>query len=539
MRGSLIAKRGCFLLLLIVIAFYFYGLGHLPLVGPDEPRYAQVAREMFLRGDLITPTLGGHTWFEKPVLLYWLIELSFRLFGISEAAARVGPALCGVLTVAAVYWVTRRVEKSTEDLQHFGCASSLLLATMFGIIVFSRGVSFDIVVTMPITWALCFFLASTLTEDFRKRRRLLIGFYVFTGISLLAKGLIGFVIPVGVLFLFQLFRRSFPDRVTSRSVIWGLPLTLAVAATWYAPVIAKHGWHFIDEFFIQHHFARFVSNKYHHPQPFYFYIPILLALALPWLPLIIRSLVELRGLNWRSANPLDRIRVFGLAWLLLPIVFFSFSRSKLPGYILPVLPALAILSGYELTKILASDSKRTWTIRLTGALFVFFAIGIVIYAQTTGESLIVAVPAALSGLFALLTRKVRLATTTLILAVPLSFCLALNSVATSRASALSTRDLLNRAGERGYGSASVYQLHDVDRSTEFYAAGRLAYDATGEPLKFEGAWQALDAAKQKNGAVLVIVPVKYLQQLTTLNDAEIEVIGDNTEFALVAVRSKV
>ncbi|HXC68860.1 MAG TPA: phospholipid carrier-dependent glycosyltransferase, partial [Pyrinomonadaceae bacterium] len=102
MHPSALAKRVYVFIFLIIIAFYLFGLGRLPLLGPDEPRYAQVAREMFLSGDLITPRLGGFTWFEKPALLYWMIVAGFKVFGVSEWAARLGPALCGLLTIAAV-----------------------------------------------------------------------------------------------------------------------------------------------------------------------------------------------------------------------------------------------------------------------------------------------------------------------------------------------------------------------------------------------------------------------------------------------------
>src|SRR5918997_1517411 len=107
-----LARRSLLLFFLAAVAFYLYGLGHLPLVGPDEPRYAQVAREMYLRGDLVTPTLGGHTWFEKPALLYWMMMASYRLFGVSEWAARLGPALSGLLTVLLIFWAGRRVERA-------------------------------------------------------------------------------------------------------------------------------------------------------------------------------------------------------------------------------------------------------------------------------------------------------------------------------------------------------------------------------------------------------------------------------------------
>src|SRR3981081_2979137 len=106
----MLAKRGWLLLFLSIAAFYLWGLGSLPLVGPDEPRYAEVAREMFARRDLITPTLGGLPWFEKPPLLYWLMIASYRVLGISEYAARLGPAICGLLTAVFVYWIGKTIE---------------------------------------------------------------------------------------------------------------------------------------------------------------------------------------------------------------------------------------------------------------------------------------------------------------------------------------------------------------------------------------------------------------------------------------------
>src|SRR5258708_26776331 len=167
----MLAKRGWLLLFLGIAAFYLWGLGSLPLVGPDEPRYAEVAREMFGRRDLITPTLGGLPWFEKPPLLYWLMIAGYRVLGLSEYAARLGPAICGLMTAALVYWVGKTVEtpRLTSDPipsaveEHrpdgLGRYSTLVWLSSLGAIVFSRGASFDIVLAMTITGALaCFFV---------------------------------------------------------------------------------------------------------------------------------------------------------------------------------------------------------------------------------------------------------------------------------------------------------------------------------------------------------------------------------------------
>ena len=273
MLPSNLAKRDAFLLCLTITAFYLYGLDQLPLIGPDEPRYAQIAREMLLRGDLITPTLGGHLWFEKPALLYWMMMGSFKLFGVSEWSARLPSALCGVLTIAAVFYVARFVERHSNNsaLRGWGFWTAVAAASSWGLIVFSRAATFDIVLTMTLAWALAFFVVAEIEPDAKRRGLFLAGFYVFIGLSLLAKGFIGLVIPIGVAGLYYLILRQWPKRRTFLSLFWGIPLALAVASIWYVPVTWKHGWPFINEFILQHQFARYVSNNYRHPGPFYYY----------------------------------------------------------------------------------------------------------------------------------------------------------------------------------------------------------------------------------------------------------------------------
>src|SRR5262245_5412014 len=274
----------------------------MPLVGPDEPRYAQVAREMFVRGDLVTPTLGGRTWFEKPALLYWLMIAAYKLFGVSEFSARFGTALCRLLTIVAVWFLTRNFERSQSEFAGLSWWSTMAAATSFGLIVFSRGATFDIVVTMTLTWALAFFF---LHEHGRvkSKRLFLIGFYAAVGLSLLAKGLIGIVIPVGVIGFYHLIMRRKPSRELLTSLIWGIPISLVVAAVWYGPVISRHGWHFVNDFFVQHHFARYVSDKYQHPQRIYFYIPIILMLTVPWTGFLIDAFARIRFRKANIASP--------------------------------------------------------------------------------------------------------------------------------------------------------------------------------------------------------------------------------------------
>jgi len=540
LQPSKLAKRSCFLLLLAITGFYLYGLGGFPLVGPDEPRYAEVAREMLQRHDPITPTLGGFVWFEKPALLYWMMMVSFRIFGVSEWAARVGPALCGLLTIAAVYWLAKQLEKSDSNKVGLACWATLVTASTLGIIVFARGASFDIVLTMTLTWALVFFAFAELSPDSRAYRQFLGGFYIFAGLSLLAKGLVGIVVPFGVIAAYYLLRRQVPGRRLLASLTWGLPLMMAISAVWYGPVTYRHGWSFINDFFIQHHMLRYFTNKYHHPQPIYYYLVIVPVMAMPWTPFLLANLANIRKWQWSSAKTDDSFRIFALAWLVFPLLFFSLSSSKLPGYVLPVLPGAALLAGDQLNRFMA-QGRRRWAMQATGAIVLVLGLAAIFYAARSGNlSLRCAftgvAPLLISGTIAVIAKRRRTAAVLVICGLLGSLVIGLNCGVTRIARRESVHELLALAQEKSYGAAPLYSLHEIDRTAEFYAAGRLVYGPDGEPLRFEGAAQVLEAAKAENRPILVIVPVAYSFQLTQLTTARVEVLGDNGRIAIVAVR---
>lgn len=552
MQPSILAKRGSILLFVVFILFYFYGLGHLPFVGPDEPRYAQVAHEMFLRRDWITPTLAGHLWFEKPALLYWLVMAAFKLFGTSEWAARSAGAISGLLTVAAVYWIGRRTERSAEisDLKSeisnkpygsLGFWSAFVAGTSGGLIAFSRAVSFDTLVTMTIAWALAFFFSAELEVDQKSRYRLLVGFYFAIGLSLLAKGLVGFVIPFGVIGAYYTLRGKAPARKILSSLVWGIPLSLAVAAIWYGPMFWKHGILFFDEFIIKHHFERYATNKYHHPGAIYYYLQILPLLALPWSALLIDGVLKARKAFWKgSDDPVSRLQTFALAWLLLPLIFFSISSSKLPGYILPVLPAAALLAGSRLAQ-LHSDAKNRWAITATGALGVLFAIAVLAFAWQSGKisvrpALIVAAVAGIAGALALLLRRGRQAAALLIGAATLAIVVvALHSVAPGLVDSESSKRLIQLADQRGYGRARVFGLQRDDRSPEFYAAGRVVYGEDHEPVMYDGIGQVIYETHLRKETLLVLIPMRDLGSLRQAESVQIDVIANNGRVAIVAV----
>ena len=551
LQRSVLAKRAWLILFIIISVFYFWGLGAVPLVGPDEPRYAQVAREMLARRDFITPTLGGLPWFEKPPLLYWMMMVSYRVFGVSEYAARIGPAICGLITAALIYWTGRAIADAGRDRNSGGGPgiarwSALAWLSSLGGIGFSRGATFDIVLTMTITGALsCFFVFETRVRPGREGSRsvnwLLAAFYSFAGLSLLAKGLIGFVIIFGVIGLYFVLRREWPLRPFLLSLIWGVPASMLLASIWYGPMLARHGWTFIDQFIIQHHFARFVSNKFHHPAPFYFYLPILIGLALPWTIVLGAGLISARRWNWRGQSSLDRARVFALAWLLVPLVFFSFSGSKLAAYILPALPAVALLVGERIACFIGEDRGQK-VLRLTGTLLIVIVAAAIWYTNRHSDlklltTCLAALPLMGTAMVAVVRPQLRRHLfVAIVVAVLLTAAIGLRFGGPAVARTESVRELLTAAAARGYATTPVVQLHTVERSAEFYAAGRLSYGSDGEPLKFEGVVQVLDAARRNGGEVLCFVPVEFASQLTNAKPAGAQIIGHNGRVALVLVR---
>lgn len=539
---------------------YFYGAGTMPFVGPDEPRYAQVAREMFERNDFVTPTLGGLTWFEKPALLYWMMIAAYHLFGVGEWAARLPSALAGVLTIAAVAWLARRIEREMgeREAHHFAIVTTSIAASSLGLIVFAHGASFDVIIVAAIAWTLAFFFAADDARDAGERRRMLCGMYVCAGFGLLAKGLVGIVIPGFVVALYFLIRRRLPARAMWWSLAWGTLVAALVAGVWYAPVMLEHGEAFVNEFFVQHHFARYTSNKYRHPQRFYFYVPITLLLLLPWTLCLVATLARARLWNWRSSrdgvDARARLRFFGFVWLVAPVLFFSASGSKLPGYVLPALPGAWLLIGEWLTRRGSEREEesslldRRRILQATGGGMILLACGGALFAAYKAEasalvSALIALPIALAGCAVMrYARRTRLAVASITGATFLGVLLAILLAGAYAGGQRSTRELLREAAARGYTQEQVYGLYMLDRTAEFYAAGRVAYDADGEPVIFDSVNNIVElvgknrAHGEQAAAVLVMTFPDTLHHITRNSALATEVVAVNKRAALARVK---
>jgi 4-amino-4-deoxy-L-arabinose transferase-like glycosyltransferase len=373
---TLAAKIGWAALIVVTLyVCYFSHLGALGFVGPDEPRYAWVAREMVESGDWVTPRLYGKPWFEKPVLYYWGAALSFKLFGVSEAAARLPSALSALLATLALAWLAWRI---------YGGETArwllLLPPTTVGMIGFSHAAAMDMPFTGMLTVAM---VAAAVVLGLTRGPAApslslaqprpptpwlaLVIFGVFLGAAVLAKGPAAIILCGGAVLVWALFTRRWRDafRLLHPAAVASF---CASALPWYI-VCARRNPDFFRVFIIEHNFQRYLTPEFHHIQPFWFYIPILCIGASPWCLLV---LVRSRDL---PASPPDNSNAkptlaFIWSWVLFPVLFFSLSKSKLPGYILPSLPGVAFLSAKSTARILAVKSKKSgWVLAGYGVLF--------------------------------------------------------------------------------------------------------------------------------------------------------------------------
>jgi len=365
---------------------YFSHLGAIGFVGPDEPRYAWIARAMAETGDWVTPKLYGKPWFEKPPLFYWGAALSFKLFGVSEAAARLPSAISALLATLAMGWLAWRM---------YGAEAArwllLLLPTTVGMIGFSHAAATDMPFSAMLTIAMvCAAVVSGLVPKAANGAEaeggarpaptvglsrgtpwlafVLFGF--FLGLAVLAKGPAAIVLCGGAVFFWALFTKRWRDafRLLHPAAIAAFCVT---ALPWYI-LCARRNPDFLRIFIIEHNFKRYLTPEFQHIQPFWFYIPVVLLALFPSaifvLPLASRSR------SFWSITPTERsATLLFLAWAGFTIVFFSVSKSKLPGYILPAVPPLALVLAQQAARLPETSKQiRTWT----GVLFAFSILAI-------------------------------------------------------------------------------------------------------------------------------------------------------------------
>jgi 4-amino-4-deoxy-L-arabinose transferase-like glycosyltransferase len=339
-------KHGDWLFWSALVVFWFATLGERALIHPDEGRYAELSLGMLQSGDWVTPRLNGFLYFEKPALQYWMGAASFLVFGVNEFAARFWPALTGLLSVLAVGLTARR-------LWGDGTYAALALAGSVWTIANSHFLTLDMGVTFFLTVTLCGFLwANDATATARESRYAMWLTWAAMALATLSKGLIGVLIPGAVLVLYSLINWQW---AYWRRLQWlpGIALFALIAAPWFIVVSARNPG-FAQFFFIHEHFDRFLSTVHRRDEPWWFFIPFLLVGLLPWTTLLPRLLRE----GWARRPGTFQPQRLLLVWVVFVFVFFSKSNSKLPSYILPMFPALALLLGQTLARLRAAELRK-------------------------------------------------------------------------------------------------------------------------------------------------------------------------------------
>jgi 4-amino-4-deoxy-L-arabinose transferase-like glycosyltransferase len=349
-------------LLLISIFLFLFGLGSMALTDPDETFYAQTAKEMVQSNEWVTPTIFGEPQFEKPVLYYWLIEASYKFFGINEFSSRLPSALFGIAGILGIYLLARLMFSPL-----CGLLSGLTMVSCVQYIILSRGCVTDMVLTVFILFALLFFLYGFSG----KGKRWYLGAAVMCALAVLTKGPIGLFIPGVVIFGYLVTGRRW-RQLPNIPVFWSIAVFLIVCMPWYILVTKIHGSGFIDEFFGFRNITRFLEAEHRIGSSPFFYIPIILGGVFPWTSFLLFG-------TWivckkdRFVSNISGHKLFLALWFLVVFVFFSISKTKLVTYILPLFPVLAIVIA-RFWEMMIMNKQENKTAKAMNAAYIIFVI---------------------------------------------------------------------------------------------------------------------------------------------------------------------
>jgi 4-amino-4-deoxy-L-arabinose transferase-like glycosyltransferase len=348
----------------------FVGIDNMerPLANPDEGRYTEISREMAATGDWVTPRLNGLKYFEKPPLQYWASALSLRIFGENEYAARLYTMLCGLLCILAVGYTLRRLVSPQAGWLGMGVlvASPYFLA-MGGIVTLDMGL------TAWTTLAVCaFLLAHGAARNAAETRRWMLLSWGAMGLAILSKGLIGFVFPAATIFLYCLLQR---DWALLKRLEWlrGGALFMAIVLPWHIAVSNTNP-EFARFYFIHEHFERFLTKSHRREEPWWYFWPILFGGFLPWAVMLLPSWIEGWRNKFAAADRGFHWQRFAIIWSLFITLFFSISGSKLPAYVLPVFPILALVLAAWLIE---QPAARLWKLVAPVALVMLICVPLV------------------------------------------------------------------------------------------------------------------------------------------------------------------
>ncbi|MGA7966458.1 MAG: glycosyltransferase family 39 protein [Gammaproteobacteria bacterium] len=353
----------CLALLTLV---WFWGLGHRPLFNTDEGRYAEIPREMLVTGNWVTPHLNGLRYFEKPPLQYWATAAAYAVFGVHDWTARLWTALASYLTVLLTAFAASRLYG-----RRVGWMAGAVLAGSFYFGFLGHFNTLDASLAFAMSLTLFGFL---LAWDAPPRSRAELGWmlvaYGGAALAVLTKGLIGILLPGAVFVIYILLKRDW-NLLRRLRLLPGLGVFFVLTLPWFVAVsIQNHD--FLWQFFMVQQFLRFLTPISHRPGPWWYFLPLLVLAVLPWLRSAARGLI--RGAREAVKREPFNPQAFLWVWLVFIVVFFSVSHSKLPSYVLPVIPAFAVLSACALGRVRHTPWVALGTSVLAGIVIVLIGV---------------------------------------------------------------------------------------------------------------------------------------------------------------------
>ena len=376
-RQSNILNPVSILILVVVYALLWFGtLNYRHLIPSDEGRYAEIAREMLVTGDWVTPRYNGYKYFEKPPLQIWATATAFNIFGVGDWQARLWTALTGFLTIVFIGFTGARIYSSRA-----GWLAAVALASSPMWVIGGHINSLDMGLSAFLVAALCSLLLAQTSSNKTYSRNWMWACWAFMALATLSKGVIGVAIPGMVFAVYSI--TAWDWKIWKRlHIISGSILFLAITAPWFV-LIAQRNPEFLEFFFIHEHLQRFTQTAHSRTGPIYFFLPLLLLGFLPWIAQVPGAIAQ----TWRERN-----REFSSGWLLtcwfvVILGFFSISQSKLPGYIIPLFPALALIVGSQLDRNLGSSNSLSlpWQLQ-TGFFVILGGIGFFFLGEVSKQS---------------------------------------------------------------------------------------------------------------------------------------------------------
>lgn len=344
-------------LLAICTVMFWWRLGHLPLIDPDEPFYAQTTREMVNANEWLTPTIFGERQFEKPIFFYWQSMIAMKIFGDTPFACRAPSAAAATLLVFLTWWFGRRMFSPRA-----GFCAAVVLGTGVEYVLMSRLMLTDICLALFISASVfCFWLA---TEEEDKRDRWMILHFVFSAFAMLTKGPVGLLVPtIGSIGYIWLSGKRSPYR--GKGLWLGIVAWLAIAGPWYAVMFQKYGMEYWHRFFVHENWERLTHAEHKHSNHWYYYLMILVAGSLPWIPLVIAAVVR----TIKEVKT-DRRMLFMVCWFVPNVIFFTICNSKLPTYTFFFFVTIALLMGHTLDQWISNGFRGKGERILTASLAV-------------------------------------------------------------------------------------------------------------------------------------------------------------------------